>query len=342
MTTVELRSDNAAGVAPQILAALAAANTGSALGYGADEVSARLEALVREVFEHPGARVFPVVTGTAANALALAAMCPPWGAVLCHEDAHILTNEANATAMFGGGILLQPLAGHDGRLTADRVEAALDAAGWGDNHNSQPAVVSLTQATEAGTVYSVGAVAAVAAAGARRGLRTHVDGARFAGAVAALGSAPADLTWRAGVSTLSLGAIKNGGLSAEAVVTFDDAVAAELHYRTKRAGQVSSKMRFQSAQLEAYLTDGLWLRLAGHANARMARLADGLARLGVPLGATPEANIAVVHVDAAAAQRLRDAGLLFYDLAPGVVRLVTSWQTTDEDVEAALAAFAAL
>ncbi|MBI4940408.1 MAG: low specificity L-threonine aldolase [Actinobacteria bacterium] len=340
MTTVELRSDNAAGVAPQVLAAVAAANTGSALGYGGDDVTARLEQRVREVFEHPTARVFPVVTGTAANALALSAMCPPWGAVLCHAGAHILTNEANATAMFGGGVLMHGVPGEAGRLSADGVRAALDAVWWGDNHVSQPAVVSLTQATEQGTLYPVAEVAAVAAVAAGRGMRVHLDGARFANAVAALGCTPADLTWRAGVSTVSLGAIKNGGLSAEAVVTFDDAVAAELYYRTKRAGQVSSKMRFQSAQLLAYLTDDLWLHLAGSSNRAMARLADGLTRLGAHLEDRPEANIAFVRADAATADRLRAAGLLFYDTAPGTIRLVTSWQTSDQDVDAALAAFA--
>jgi threonine aldolase len=341
MTTVELRSDNAAGVAPEVLAAMGAANAGSALAYGADGVSARLETVVREVFEHPEAKVFPVVTGTAANALALTAMCPPWGAVLCHEGSHILTSEANATAMFGGGIQLQGLPGEAGRLSADGVRAALEATWWGDNHHSQPAVVSLTQATERGTLYPVDEVAAICATAAGHGLRVHLDGARFANAVAALGCSPADVTWRAGVGVLSLGAIKNGGLSSEAVVAFDPAVAAELHYRTKRAGQVSSKMRFQSAQLIAYLTDGLWLRLAAHSNRTMARLADGLAGLGVRLADRPEANIAVVHVDAATADRLRAAGLLFYDLGPGAIRLVTSWQTTDEDVDATLAAFKA-
>lgn len=339
MTTVELRSDNAAGVAPPILAALTAANTGSALGYGGDEVTARLEALVREVFDHDTARVFPVVTGTAANALALSAMCPPWGAVLCHEDAHILTDEANATAMFGGGVMMQGLRGAHGRLTLEGVRAALEATGWGDNHKSQPTALSLTQVSELGTVYPVADVAAIAAAGAARGLRTHMDGARFANAVAALGCAPAEVTHRAGVAALSLGAIKNGGLSAEVVVAFDPAIADELYHRTKRAGQVSSKMRFQSAQLVAYLTDGLWLRLAENGNRTMARLAEGLAGLGARLAARPEANIAFVHVDAATAARLRTAGLLFYDITPGVIRLVTSWQTTDDDVDAALAAF---
>lgn len=339
MTTVELRSDNAAGVAPRILAALTDANTGSALGYGGDDVTARLEALVREVFEHDTARVFPVVTGTAANALALSAMCPPWGAVLCHEDAHILTDEANATAMFGGGVMMQGLPGEHGRLTPEGVRAALEATGWGDHHKSQPTAVSLTQVSELGTVYPAAQVVTIAAAGAAHGLRTHMDGARFANAVAALGCTPADVTHRAGVAALSLGAIKNGGLSAEVVVAFDPAIADELHHRTKRAGQVSSKMRFQSAQLVAYLTDGLWLRLAENSNRTMARLAEGLAGQGVRLAARPEANIAFVHVDAATAARLRAAGLLFYDISPGVIRLVTSWQTTDDDVDATLAAF---
>jgi threonine aldolase len=302
---IELRSDNCAGAAPELLAALAEANTGSALAYGGDEWSARLQARVDEVFEHPDATVFPVLTGTAANSLALSALCPPWGAVLCHETAHIIRNECATT-------------------------------NWGDPHHSQPSALSLTNPTDFGTVYSVDRVRELAATARSRGLRVHMDGARIANAIAALGCTPAELTWRAGADVISLGATKNGAVTTDAIVCFDPSLAEQLTYRVKRAGQVASKMRFQSAQLEAYLTDGLWLRLASTANAAMARLAAGLEQLGIGFVARPEANIAFVQVDDALADRLEAAGLLFYRTESGVIRFVTSFQTTPDDVDDAL------
>lgn len=340
MTEIELRSDNAAGVAPEIMAAVTASNVGTALAYGADRVTARLEARVREVFEHPGARVFAVTSGTAANALGLSAMCPPWGSVLCHETAHVLNSECGSTSMLGGGAILRGVPGDDFRLDPDTVRAAFAATRWGDPHHSQPAVLSLTQATDMGTIYQVADIAELVAVGRERGLRAHLDGARVANAIAALGCAPADLTWRAGIDVLTLGATKNGALSSEAIVVFDAAVADDLVYRTKRAGHVTSKMRFQSAQLIAYLEDDLWLRLAARSNAAMARLAAGLAALGVEFANRPDVNMLFANVDEAVAARLEAAGLLFYRIRPGVIRLVTSWQTTDDEVDDALARFA--
>lgn len=341
MTTIELRSDNAAGVAPEILAAVAAANAGSALAYGADAVTDRLQAVVRAVFEHPGARVFPVTSGTAANALSLSSMCPPWGAVLCHETAHILNTEAAATSMMGGGLLMRGVAGADFRMHPDTLAAAFAATRWGDNHHSQPRVLSFTQPTDMGTIYSVAEIAALTAMARERGLRSHLDGARLANAIVALGCTPAELTWRAGVDVVSMGATKNGALSAEAIVCFDDGVADELVYRTKRAGHVTSKMRFQSAQLIAYLTDDLWLRLAAGANQQMARLAAGLHELGVGFLNRPDVNMLFAEVDDDVATALERAGLLFYRIRPGVIRLVTSWQTTDDEVDRTVAAVAA-
>jgi threonine aldolase len=338
---IELRSDNAAGVAPEILQAVSAANVGSALAYGADEVTERFEALVRTVFEHPTARVFPVTSGTAANALSLSALCPPWGAVLCHETAHILNSEAAATSMLGGGIQLRGVAGDDFRMHPHTLAAAFDATRWGDNHHSQPAVLSFTQPTDLGTIYRVDEIAELTAAARERGLRSHLDGARLANAIVALGCSPADVTWRAGIDVVSLGATKNGALSAEAIVTFDDDAADQLVYRTKRAGHVTSKMRFQSAQLIAYLTDELWLRLAGTANARMAQLADGLRELGVGFVNRPDVNMLFAEVADAHADALEAAGLRFYRIRPGVIRLVTSWQTTEAEIEAALDAVSA-
>lgn len=339
MTGIELRSDNAAGVAPEILAALGDADRGSALAYGEDDLTRELELVVRRVFEHPVARVFPVASGTAANALALAALCPPWGAVLCHDTAHILRSECGATSMFGGGAVMAGVPGEGHRIDAEGMRTALRQVRWGDPHHSQPAVLSLTQPTDMGTVYPVAEIEVLASIAREHAMRVHVDGARIANALVALDVSPADLTWRAGVDVVSLGATKNGAMSTEAIVTFDERVGDELVYRTKRSGHVTSKMRYQSAQLLAYLDDDRWLRLAANSNARMAELAAGLRDLGVAFLDVPEVNMLFARIDDPTADELEAAGLLFYRMGGGVIRLVTSWQTTSADVEAAVGVF---
>ncbi len=340
MDTIELRSDNSAGVAPEIIAAVTDANVGSALAYGDDDVTGQLEAQVRTTFEHDTAKVFPVTSGTAANSLALSALCPPWGAVLCHETAHILNSEGGATSLLGGGAVMSGVGGDDFRIQPDTLRHALDSIRWGDPHHSQPAALSFTQPTDMGTVYAVDEIATLAAIARERGLRVHLDGARIANALVSLQCTPAELTWRAGVDIVSLGATKNGGFSAEAIVVFDEGAADELVYRTKRSGHVTSKMRFQSAQLIAYLTDDLWLRLARTSNERMTKLATGLSELGVGFVNRPDVNMLFARVDDETTTRLEQRGLLFYRIAPGMIRLVTSWQTTDAEVDAMLARFA--
>jgi threonine aldolase len=339
---IELRSDNAAGVAPEILAAISAANVGSALAYGGDDVTAGLHEIVREVFEHPTAQVFPVTSGTAANALGLSAATPPWGAVLCHPSAHIMTAEAGATSLLGGGAVMQGVDGEHALIDPGRLRAKLDATRWGDPHESQPRVLSLTIPSDDGTLYDRDQIGELVAIARSRDLKVHFDGARLANALAAREWSPAELTWRAGVDVLSLGAIKNGALGADAIVAFDDAVAEELVYRTKRSGHVTSKMRFQSAQLAAYLSDGLWLRLATNANQRMAELSAEIAPLaahGVRLLERVDVNMAFVELPEAAADALPGAGILCYRMGATSVRLVTSWATTVDDVVEAAAAF---
>jgi threonine aldolase len=295
------------------------------------------------VFEHDTARVFPVTSGTAANALALTALCPPWGAVLCHETAHILNSEAGATSMLGGGAQMIGLGGEDFLISPDALRAALASVRWGDPHHSQPTVLSFTQPTDMRTIYSVDQLTQLASIARERGLKVHLDGARIANALVGLDCSPADMTWRAGVDAVSLGATKNGGLSAEAIVVFDDDAADELVYRTKRSGHVTSKMRFQSAQVIAYLTDDLWLRLARNSNDRMTELATGLAELGdgVELVNRPDVNMLFVRVGDQRIAALKAAGLLFYELGPGLIRLVTNWSTTPGEIDEALAAFTA-
>lgn len=323
----DFRSDNVAGAAPEVMSALATASTGSADPYGNDALTARVIERLSTIFETPVA-VFPVATGTAANSLALSALVPPFGAVYCHEEAHIMVDECGAPEFFTGGAKLIPLAGTNGKLTPDAVTRAVARAGVGVVHKVQPSALSLTQATEAGTIYRPTEIEALVEAAHANGMAVHMDGARFANAVARLGCAPADLTWRAGVDVLTLGATKGGCLAAEAVIFFNPAMAEDFGYARKRGGHLVSKMRFLSAQLDAWLTDDLWLRLARHANAMADRLAVGMATMpGVELAHPVEANELFVRLPEPAILALEDAGFRFYRWDDGLVRLVTAFDT---------------
>lgn len=338
---MDFASDNTGGLAPQILNALARAGAGHAPSYGADALTAELDAAFGRLFETE-VRVFPVLTGTAANALALAQLLPPWGAVLCHAGAHIHTDECGAPEFFSAGAKLQPLAGPQGRIAPAALAAALAAIQPASVHQVLPAVLSLSQSTEAGTLYRPAETATLANLARAAGLKVHMDGARFANAAAALGVAPADLTWRAGVDVLSFGTSKNGTMMAEAVVFFDPAHAADFARRRKRSGQLLAKGRFLAAQLLASVEDGLWLRLAAHANSLARRLGDGLAGLGFAPVHPVEANAVFVALPEPLAAALRAHGAHFYDwpspeAGPQGRRLVTSFATTGEDVERFLA-----
>ncbi|MDH3793082.1 MAG: beta-eliminating lyase-related protein, partial [Rhodospirillales bacterium] len=247
-------SDNTAGASPQILEALARAAAGKVMPYGNDDLTRRVEARLREVFETDCA-VFPVATGTAANVLGLSVMTPPYGAVYCHKDSHINVDECGAPEFFTGGAKLVTLDGAHGKLTPEILAGAI--GGVGDVHHVQPAAISLTQASEAGTLYTPEEVAAIGDLARQHGLGLQMDGARFANALVALGCSPAEITWRAGVDALAFGATKNGALAAEAVVLFKPELARTFAYRRKRGGHLFSKMRFLSAQLDAYLADDL-------------------------------------------------------------------------------------
>jgi threonine aldolase len=333
-------SDNTSGVAPQILAALERANAGDAMPYGADDLTARVEARLADVFETE-VSVFPVATGTAANVLTLVAMTPPYGAVYCHPEAHINAEECGAPEFYTGGAKLVGVPGAHGKLSAADLAAALPQAGAREVHHVQPAAVSLTQASDAGTVYTPAEIAAVAEVARAHGLRMQMDGARFANAVAALGCSPAEATWKAGVDALAFGATKNGAMAAEAAVFFDRELAGSVAYRRKRGGHLFSKMRYLSAQLDAYLQDDLWLRHARHANALARRLAEGLAALpGCELLHPAEANEVFARLPEAALDGLQAAGFVFYRwhaAGPGAVRLVASFDTSPDTVEAFLA-----
>ena len=271
---MEFASDNAAGVAPAILDAIGRANSGFAIGYGDDALTKSLERRLCRLFEREVA-VFLVTTGTAANALALSHIAPPWGAVLCHADAHAVVHECGAPEFFGGGLRLVSLDGEAGKLTPETVATALDRDFGLRPHQMVPAALSLTQATELGTVYRDDEVTSLCALAHERGMMVHMDGARFANALARLGATPAQATWSAGVDVLSFGATKGGALAAEAVVFFDPARGAALAERRKRGGHLLSKHRFIAAQFEAFLDGDLWLDLARHANGMADRLAAG-------------------------------------------------------------------
>jgi threonine aldolase len=342
---MDFRSDNISRAHPAILEALVAANHGSSAAYGDDEWTRRLARRFGEIFEREVA-VLPVATGTAANALGLAAFTPPWGTIFCHAGAHIMVAECGAPELFTGGARLVPLAGAAGKIIAPAIEAAIFREG--DVHANQPAAISISQATEIGTVYRPAEIAALAEGARRHRMVLHVDGARFANALVGAGATPAELTWRAGVDALSFGATKNGCLGAEAIVLFhplrDARVVAELGYRRKRGGHLISKGRFLSAQLEAYLAGDLWLHNARHANAMARRLAAGLQRvLAVAPREPVESNQVFIALGADVAARLRGAGFLFHDwpgIGEGGCRLVTSWETTEAEVDALVAAAA--
>ena len=319
-------SDNAAPACPQVMEALAAANRLDT-AYDGDQWSERLDGAFSDLFGTE-VRALWVATGTAANCLGLAALCPPYGSILCHELAHIEVDEAGAPGFFTHGAKLTLLPGHGAKLTSETVEDACDRV-RGDVHQVQPTVLSITNATEYGMSYTADEVAALGELAKRRGLGFHLDGARFANAVAFTGAKPAELTWRAGIDVMSFGFIKNGGMNAEALIFFDPAKAEAVPRLRKRAGHLQSKGRYLAAQILAMLEDDLWMTNARAANAAAAALAEaaGSDRLVYPV----EANELFVRMTADEAASLRTMGYDFYDWGPGEVRFVTSW---DQDLDA--------
>ena len=329
-------SDNAAGAHPAVFEALQRAN-GVDAAYDGDALSGSLDAAFSDLFETQVAALW-VATGTAANALALAALCPPYRGVVCHLDAHIQNDEAGAPEFYSGGSKLLLVDGAGAKLTPAAIADRLDAI-VNDVHRTQAAAISITNATEYGLSYTPGEVAAVGALARERGLRLHMDGARFANAVVHTGASPADLTWRAGVDVLSFGFIKNGGLSSEALILFDASLAHEIRVRRKRAGHLSSKGRFMAAQLLALLEDGRWLDNARASNGGAAALA---AAAGDRVIHRVEANEMFVRVSPDEAASLRAKGFDFYDWAPGEARFVVSWDQPAAQIEALAAALSTL
>ncbi len=342
-------SDNASPVAPEVLDALARANEGYAMPYGADALMAEVRAKIREVFEAPEAAVYLVATGTGANALSLGFMCPPWATVFCHRHAHISEDECAAGEFYTGGAKLTLIDGPGAKITPAALAQAIAEATNPDVHHVRLGMLSLTNLTERGAAYTPAEVAELTALAKAAGMPSHMDGARFANALVATGATPAEMTWKAGIDVLSFGGTKNGLMGAEAVVLFDPAKAIEFELRRMRGGHLFSKHRYLSAQMAAYLKDGLWLKLAAQANASGQRLAKGLAAIpGVEVQAAPAANLMFVRMPRSAHARARAAGAAYYLMSsddvtagpadtPILCRLVTSWSTTDAEVEHFLA-----
>ena len=330
-------SDNISSACPEVMEALAKANEANSPSYAEDPWTRDLAVRLGEIFETP-VTVFPVTTGTAANALALSTLTPAFGKIFCHELAHINTDECGAPELFTGGAKLIDMPGANGRITAQALEETIYGAG--NVHHAQPASVSITQACESGTVYSIEEIEAIAAVAHSHNLSMHMDGARFANALATLGVTPAQMTWQAGIDVLSFGGTKNGCLAAEAVVFFKPELVGDFAFLQKRAGQLLSKSRFISSQFAGYLADDVWMRNARQANLMAQRLSKGLADLpGLELAYPTQSNEVFVVMSAALIDRLSATGLVINDeeLDGKAVRFVAAWNTTESEVDALLA-----
>jgi threonine aldolase len=339
-------SDNSGPVHPAILTALGDANGGFAMGYGADPQMETVRAQLREIFEAPQAAVYLVATGTAANALALATLSQPWQTVFCTPAAHIHQDECNAPEFYSGGAKLT-LVGDGDRMTPQTLRAAIAAEETRGVHGPQRGPVSISQVTERGTVYGLDDLCALSAVARDHGLPVHMDGARFANALAALGCSPAEMSWRAGIDALSFGATKNGAMGVEAVIFFDPRHGWEFELRRKRGAHLFSKHRYLSAQMAAYLKDDLWRDSAARANANAARLVAGLRDAGAGFAHPPQANMVFVTLPRRTHRRLLDAGAVYHlwegslegddDDAPVTARLVCDWSVSEAAIDSFLA-----
>ncbi len=338
-------SDNGGPAAPEVIEAITRANEGVAMPYGADPIMDRVREKIREVFEAPEAAVYLVATGTAANSISLACLVQPWQTIYCHRHAHIEADECGAPDFYTGGSKLTLIDGEDGKIPPEALRAAIAGTGTVGVHGVQKGALSITNATESGTIYTPAEVAELTAIAKADGLPTHMDGARFTNALVRLGCTPAELTWKAGVDILSFGGTKNGLLGVEAVILFNPDLAWEFELRRKRGGHLFSKHRFLSAQMDSYLTDDLWLKLATKANAAADRLAEGILKIqGASLSHPVEANAIFASWPRKGHRAAQEAGAKYY-LWPFdqslegpedemiTARLVCNWATSDAEIE---------
>jgi threonine aldolase len=337
-------SDNTGPVHPNVMAALIAANTGYALPYGGDDLTAQTIQNIRDLFEAPDAAVFLVSLGTAANSLILATLSQPWETVFCHTVAHIHEDECNAPEFYSGGTKLTLVPGPEAKMTAENLRRSILAEETRGVHGPQRGPVSLTQATERGTIYSLKEIQEISATAEEFGLPVHMDGARFANAVQSLGCSAAEMTWKSGVDAVTFGGTKNGLMAVEAVIFFNPKHAWEFELRRKRGAHLFSKHRFLAAQMQSYLAGDLWLDMAKKSNDASARLVQGLKQIPeVQIDFEPQANIIFAQWARAAHQRLHAAGAQYYVMAGDhttgpsdellPARLVTDWSTTPENID---------
>jgi threonine aldolase len=326
----ELASDNTAGMCPEVSAALEEANRGATESYGADPWTNRVREFVRDLFE-TDCDIYLLSNGTAANALALAQLCQPFHSVVCHQNAHLQTDECGAPEFFTRGSKLALVGGKNGKIDIKVAEAAIMRQP--EVHAHKPRVVSITQATELGTVYSRDEVAEISGFAKKQEMFLHMDGARFANAIAALGCLPKEIAWKVGVDALCFGGTKNGAAGAELVIFFKKELSREFEYRVKQGGQLGSKTRFLAAQWVALLTDGVWLRNARHANTMARRLAERIRVAKIDIVLPVEANAVFVRLAEDVVQNLNSRGWHFYKfIEPDIYRLMCSWETADGDI----------
>ena len=330
---MDFRSDNVTVAAPEIIEALARVNHGTVASYGGDPYTTAMNERFSDMFER-AVTVFPVSTGIAANALALSVCSPPYGLIYCHPSAHVLHRESGATEFFTGGAKLVAVPGPAYRIDAATFETMVEGDHSGLTSKAPPSALSLTQATDGGTVYRPAQIDELSRVAHGFGMKVHMDGARFSNAVASIGCSPAELSWRAGVDIMSFGATKGGAMNTDAIVVFDETMTKELRIRARRSGQASSKMRFASAQLERFVRDGLWLRLARQANGAARRLADLLGKVpGIEITAPVEANELFVRLPAAMIDALEERGVLLYRRGPENIRLVCRFDTHASEID---------
>ena len=338
-------SDNASPVPQQVLDAMAKVNEGYAASYGTDTEMDEVRRLIREIFEAPEAEVYLVATGTSANVLSLSTLVQPWQAICCHRNAHIAEDECGSPEFYTGGSKLNLIDGDHGKITPAALEAAIKVQVQGFVHSVQRGALSLTNATESGTVYSPDELKALCDVAKANDMPVHLDGARFANSVVSTGATPAEMSWKAGVDVLSFGGTKNGLMGVEAVILFDPKLAWEFELRRKRGGHLFSKHRYLSAQMLAYLTDGLWLDLAAKANGAAKKLSDGILTVpGASLVNPTDANAVFASWNRASHRKALEAGAKYYfwgsdgnldgpDDGLESARLVCSWCTTDQEID---------
>lgn len=338
-------SDNTGPAHPKVMEAVMRANEGYAMPYGNDPIMPDVTAKLRALFEAPEASVHLVSTGTAANSLALACLANPWDAIFCHRVAHVEMDECGAPEFYSNGAKLTLVDGEDAKMTPEGLRSAIEQTGDKGVHGVQRGPVTITNITEVGTVYSLAEIKALTNVAKEFGLKTHLDGARFANACAALGCTPAEMTWKAGIDAVSFGGTKNGCMAVEAVIFFDPAQSWEMELRRKRGAHLWSKHKYMSAQMDAYVTDGLWLKLAQDANAHCATLAEAIRALpGAKLAHEPAGNMIFAELPRAAHRRAMEAGAQYYlfpfsatlegpDDEPILCRLVTDWSCSKDSVD---------